>query len=306
MDSHNSQDQGDAVARMQEMLEQQKKEIEQLQSQLKQERFAEELRKLLASSSVVGLVLSPFSLSHLLEMIVQTAAHFINARASSLFLVDEATQELVFEVAMGPASEEVKKFRVPLGHGIAGLVALTGQPMAIAHARQDERLATDIAFAVNYIPENILCVPLFYDDRVIGVLEMLDKQTSPSFSTEDMDILGQFANIAAVAIAQSSAFLDQQTFFQAMIKSFEEVDAEQRQLLYRNAAVFTNWANTTDMLSTKSRELALYVNELILDGEQSCDLCINVLQGIISRIRERNKLQASLTDFSAKSQTSKW
>jgi transcriptional regulator with GAF, ATPase, and Fis domain len=298
MDVPNAYDQGDAVKRMQELLEQQKREIERLQGQLKQEHFAEDLHKLLTSSAGVGLVLSPFSRSHLLEMIVQIATQFINARSSSLFLVDEATQELAFEVAMGPAAQEVKKFRVPLGHGIAGLVALTGQPMAIAHAHQDARLATDIAFAVNYVPESILCVPLFYDDRVIGVLEMLDKQGRSSFGTEDIDVLGQFANIAAVAIAQSSAFLDQQTFFQAMVRSFGEVDAEQRQLLYRKATVFTNWANTTDMLSTRARELALYVNELILDGEQSCDLCINVLQGFVSRIRERNKLQASLTDFS--------
>lgn len=169
--------------------------------------------------------------------------------------------------------------------------------MAIAQAQQDERLATDIAFAVNYIPENILCVPLFYDDRVIGVLEMLDKQGKASFSPEDMVILGQFANLAAVAIAQSSAFQDQQRFFQAMVRSFGGLQTEQRAQLSSQAAIFTRWADTTDRLSARARELALYVNELIFDGEQSCELCTNVLQSFVSRIRERNKLQASLTDF---------
>lgn len=305
MDSSSSQDQSTSDFMLQELLVQQKKEIEQLHYQLKQEQFAEDLRKLLMSSSAIGLVLAPFSRSHLLEMIVQTAAQFIGARSSSLFLIDEAASDLVFEVAIGPAAKDVKKFRVPLGHGIAGLVAVTGQPMAVANAHQDARLATDIAFAVNYVPESILCVPLFYDDRVIGVLELLDKQSSDSFSPDDMDISGQFANIAAVAIAQSSAFLDQQTFFQTMIRSFGENDAERRQSLYRDATVFTNWADTTDMLSIKARELALSVHELILDGEQSCDLCLNALQGMISRVRERKKLQASLTDFSSLSLASR-
>ncbi len=289
------QEHSKALVLLQETISRQNKEIEQLKMRLDQEQFADELRKLLSSSTLMGLVLSPFSRSHLLEMIVQAAMRFLHARASSLFLIDEAAQELVFEVAIGPVAAEVKHFRVPLGHGIAGLVALTGQPMAIANAQDDERMATDIAFAVNYIPTTILCVPLFYDDRVIGVLELLDKQTGSSFGPADMETSGQFANIAAIAIAQSSAFLDQQAFFQAMIRSFCEPNAENRQSLYRQAAIFTDWADTADTLSTKARELALCLHEFILDGEQSCDLCLTMFQGMLARVRERNKLLASLS-----------
>ena len=54
-------------------------------------------------------------------MIVEAAAQVISARAASLFLVNEETQELIFEVALGQKAQEVKKFSVPLGHGIAGL-----------------------------------------------------------------------------------------------------------------------------------------------------------------------------------------
>jgi transcriptional regulator with GAF, ATPase, and Fis domain len=301
-----AQDQNDSVAFLRATVKQQKEEIEQLQMQLKQERFAEELHRLLASSTVTSLVLSPFSRSHLLETVVQTATHFLNARSSALFLIDETTQELVFEVAVGPAAAEVKKLRVPLGHGIAGLVALTGQLMAVADVQEDPRLATDIAFAVNYIPENILCVPLFYDDRVIGALEMLDKQTGLSFNTDDMDMATRFANIAAVAIAQSCAFVDQQAFFQAMLRSFSEKNAEHREHLYRQATAFMDWSSTTDMLNAKARELALSVHELILDGEQSCDLCIRMLQSIVASTRERKQLQASLSGFGQYSLPSGW
>src|SRR5206468_5403043 len=114
--------------------------------------------------------------SRLLEMIVQTAAQVISARAASLFLINRQTQELVFEVALGQKAEDVKKFTVPLGHGIAGLVAVSGQPIAVSDASKDPRQAADIARSVGYVPQTILCVPLFYNDQIIGVLELLDKE----------------------------------------------------------------------------------------------------------------------------------
>jgi len=77
-------------------------------------------------------------------MIVETAAQVITSQAASLFLIDDEHQELVFEVALGQKASEVKKFRVPLGHGIAGHVAATGQPTATSGAadpRHRARLA---------------------------------------------------------------------------------------------------------------------------------------------------------------------
>jgi len=63
-------------------------------------------------------IAEPMSHSRLLEMIVETAAQVISAEAASLFLIDQESQELIFEVALGQKADEVKHFRVPLGHGI--------------------------------------------------------------------------------------------------------------------------------------------------------------------------------------------
>src|ERR687893_1907580 len=108
-------------------------------------------------------------------MIVGTAAGVFPSRSAALFLIDEEVEELVFQVALGPEAEQVKDLRVPLGHGIAGLVAVSGQPMAVSDAGSDPRQAADIAQSVGYTPGTILCVPLFYDDEIIGVLELLDR-----------------------------------------------------------------------------------------------------------------------------------
>src|SRR6266536_2683684 len=91
-------------------------------------------------------------------------------------LIDEDAGDLVFQVALGGSADEVKDIRVPLGHGIAGGVALSGLPLAVSNASKDPRWAKDIGDQVDYRPDSIVCVPLFYDDRVIGALELLDKE----------------------------------------------------------------------------------------------------------------------------------
>ena len=65
------------------------------------------------------------------------------------------------------------------------------------------RWAAEIGERVGYTPESILCVPLFYEDAVIGVLELLDKEGAPSFDEDDIRLLSLFANQAAIAIEQS-------------------------------------------------------------------------------------------------------
>jgi hypothetical protein len=121
----------DTLTWAQETIARQAEEIERLRRQLADERFAENLRETLTLAVAVGTIASPVTHSRLLEMIVETAAHVISARAAALFLIDEEAQELVFEVALGSKAEEVKKFRVPLGHGIAGLVAMTDRKSVV-------------------------------------------------------------------------------------------------------------------------------------------------------------------------------
>src|SRR5438105_2701559 len=133
------------LERAQALIAEQAQEIERLRGMVSLERYAEDLRAALTLAATAGTIASPVTHSRLLEMIVEAAAHVISARAASLFLINEETHELIFEVALGQKAQEVKKFAVPLGHGIAGLVALSGQPMAISDAQHDPRHASDIA-----------------------------------------------------------------------------------------------------------------------------------------------------------------
>ena len=69
---------------------------------------------------------------------------------------------------------------------------MSGKPMAISAAKSDPRQAADIAESIGYDPENILCVPLFYDEDVVRRLELLDREEAPSYSAADMTTLGLF------------------------------------------------------------------------------------------------------------------
>ena len=106
----------------------------------------------------------------LLKLIVETAARVINASAGHSCSWTRRSGGLIVEHPLGPRAGEVDKLRVPLGHGIAGLVAVSGQPMSISDASHDPRQAADVADRVGYWPNMILCVPLVYGDRIIGVL----------------------------------------------------------------------------------------------------------------------------------------
>lgn len=208
-------------------------------------------------------------------MIVATAAQVLRARAGALLLVDENAEELVFEVAVGGEAEVVKQFRVPLGHGIAGHVALTGQPIAVSDAADDPRAAADIAESVGYRPNSILCVPLFYDDEVIGVLEVLDKQDGSSFTAEDIESLGLFANQAAVAIEHSRM----NTSMGALIGDVLGAQTAAGAAFAARAA--------DDPTARQARALAELVQEIARAGENEAQACRAILESFAEYLRSR-------------------
>lgn len=194
-----------ALDAMRRRIEELETENTRLRGRVADDRLGDDLRAVLTEVGAAGLLTAPSAHADLLDQIVSTAAHVLRAKAASLFLLDEQAEELVFEVALGEKAAEVKKFRLPLGQGIAGFTAATGQAIAVADVQKDQRWAQDIGQAVQYIPQTILSVPLILGGDVIGVLELLDKADGQPFGAMDMETAGLFANQAAIAIAQSRA-----------------------------------------------------------------------------------------------------
>jgi GAF domain-containing protein len=106
-------------------------------------------------------------------------------------------------VAYGVGRDAVVGMRIPLGQGIAGYVAMTGQPLAVSDVQRDARVARETAQDTGYVPRSILATPLLLGERVIGVMEVLDKIDAASFGLQDMELLALFARQAAMAIDQA-------------------------------------------------------------------------------------------------------
>jgi GAF domain-containing protein len=136
----------------------------------------------------------------LLQSIVKVARAIFSAEASSIFLLDEETDELVFEAVAGHGSDTLVGRRFPSDKGIAGWVLVTRQPIRVEDVEEDSRFAVDVAEETGYIPNGLMAAPLLVDDRALGVIEVLDRPQRPGFALLEMDLLGLFANLTAVAV----------------------------------------------------------------------------------------------------------
>jgi GAF domain-containing protein len=241
------------------------------------EQFAAELRRAFTLAAAAGALTAPPASSALLERMVETAANLLAARAASLFLVDEEKQELVIAVALGPKAQEVRDLRVPLGHGIAGLVALSGQPMMVSEVQKDPRLATDVARAVGYWPGSILCIPLQSGDRVIGVLELFDKEGAPSFNPTDMEVLGYFGNLAALAIEQARAHGNLARMISDVLAPLTGTPWGREHDPPRLARAFLTRLEQEDAAYRRTLELARLVRDVAARGERELEVCRAVL-----------------------------
>ena len=142
-------------------------------------------------------------LDKLLELIIESAAQVVQAKAASLLLVEPKTNTLFFLVATGEKKEEVKEYRVKMGQGIAGHVAQTGEPLLIADVASDPRWYKEISESIRFETQSIACVPLKIEEDTIGVVQIIDKEDGRPLQEADMDLLNEFAALAALAIGHA-------------------------------------------------------------------------------------------------------
>ena len=154
----------------------------------------------LRAAVAAGVVGSEDSFRRLLAAIVEVARSIFGARASSILLLDEKTEELVFEAVVGEGEDTLLGSRFPAGKGIAGWVLATRTPLVIEDVQQDPRFAKDVAEETGYVPSGLMAAPLLHDERALGVLSVLDRPEQSLFSLKEMELLGLFANQASIAV----------------------------------------------------------------------------------------------------------
>jgi GAF domain-containing protein len=154
----------------------------------------------LKAAVAAGVLPSEERYAELLRSIVEVARSIFHARGSSIWLYDEDTDELVFAAVASPDEQSLLGMRMPSSKGIAGWVLSARTPLVIDDLQNDLRFAVDVAEKTGYVPKGLMAVPLLHDERVLGVLQVLDRPSNSRFSLAEMELLGMFATQAAVAL----------------------------------------------------------------------------------------------------------
>jgi len=136
----------------------------------------------------------------LLQATVEVARAIFGAKAASVFLLDEEADELVFEAVAGEGEGELIGMRFPAGAGIAGWVLQTRQPLIVDDLSSDTRWSRSQAESTGYVPKSMMSVPLLVEERALGVLQVLDRPPESRVKLREVDMLGLFANQAAIAL----------------------------------------------------------------------------------------------------------
>jgi GAF domain-containing protein len=157
----------------------------------------------------VGPVLAPAGPDDLVTSVAATAMRMFGAQACSVALLTDDDSELVFTTIVGAGAESTKGLRLPSGQGIAGWVAMSGQPLVVSDLAQDPRWAgTTVGGPESYTPRSILAAPVGTSERLLGVLEVLDRSEDRPEAAADLELLAVVADQAALALEGARAFDD--------------------------------------------------------------------------------------------------
>jgi GAF domain-containing protein len=155
----------------------------------------------LEAAVAAGVLASEEQFGRLLRSVVEVARAIFGAKASSIFLFDEETDELVFAAVAGDNEQHLVGRRMPSSSGIAGWVLSSRTPLVLDDVQKDPRFARNVAEGTGYVPKGMMAVPLLDDEDAVGVLQVLDRPQQSRFSLQEMELLGLFANQAAIALA---------------------------------------------------------------------------------------------------------
>jgi GAF domain-containing protein len=154
----------------------------------------------LHAAVAVGVLAADDDFARLLRSVVEVARAIFGAKASSIMLLDDETDELVFAAVAGADEQHLVGTRFPSSSGIAGWVLSAQTPLVLEDVTSDPRHARDVAERTGFVPKGIMAVPLLADERSLGVLQVLDRPQRARFSLQEMELLGLFASQAAIAL----------------------------------------------------------------------------------------------------------
>jgi sigma-B regulation protein RsbU (phosphoserine phosphatase) len=204
-------------------------------------RLEQKIKRLSSLIDVNSLISSSLNLDQILENVMTISKRVMNADASSLMLIDEKTNELVYEVALGSVGAKLKQeFRLQMGQGIAGTVAQEGKPLLLEDAYAHPKFYRAHDEATGYRTKSMITVPLKVGERITGVAQVINRLDGGAFDADDLELFIALCSLAAIAIENAKmhrSLMEKQRF----VKDMEFARTVQESFLPQQAPELVNY-----------------------------------------------------------------
>lgn len=210
--------------------------------------IADRRAKQLATLNDIGQSLtSTLEIQPLLNQILVSATKILNCDAGSLFMVDQTTGELVFEVTIGPVANDLIGQRLPPGTGIVGEAAENNKPIIANDVRRSKGWYSEPDQKTGFVTKDLLVAPMRLKKVVIGVIEVINKRDGFPFDQDDRDLLSTFASQAAIAFENARLYTQTDQALNARLDELSVIQRIDRELntsldLDRALNITLNWA----------------------------------------------------------------
>ncbi|MFC2061165.1 HD domain-containing phosphohydrolase [Elusimicrobiota bacterium] len=166
---------------------------------------------------------SILNVKEIIEAIAEGTKEILESERCTVFLLDSINKEIFSWVALGMEEAEI---RFPIGKGLAGYVADSGETLNISDVYKDKRFNPEIDKKTGYRTKNILCMPMRNQKaRIIGVFAVLNKKEE-NFTIEDEEVLGLLSKQAAAALESAQLYEELKKSFDSFINTLAEtIDA---------------------------------------------------------------------------------
>ncbi len=164
-----------------------------------------------------------------LDFILTTAIEYletvIGAERSSIWEVDENINQLFFRVYRGKEKKLINEIRLKIGEGIAGRCAEKGQTIIIDDVEKSDVWSFKVDSKTNFKTKSVMSVPLFYRDKVIGVIQLINKKGAFVFSEQDEYYVKLMAIPIATALVNAKLFKElEQTFIETSLALADAIE----------------------------------------------------------------------------------
>jgi PAS domain S-box-containing protein len=179
------------------------------------EQRAQAMRALAGTAQAINSTLQP---AEVLRLLAQHAKELVGVEAASLALIEN--DRLVYKEAVGRVAERMKGVSLELGRGISGWVAQNNQPALVPDVTTDRRFVRVVDQHTGYLTRAVACVPIQIQNRVIGIIEVINPLDS--FGPETLNVLNSLATLAGTAIVHSQTFSELQAAEARFVGLFQD------------------------------------------------------------------------------------